>query len=98
MRYGAISWASSFSILAGSKSGPQALAELSFSSNLATPCSSTLISPMDGKGVPSGIVMSHLSSFVQVEPYWQFRMSALSFGSSCSRPFSLRGAMLLLSL
>ena len=96
MRYGAISWASSFSILAGSKSGPQALAELSFSSNLATPCSSTLISPMDG--VPSGIGMSSLSSFVQLESYWQFRMSALSFGSSCSRPFSLRGAMLLLSL
>ena len=45
--------------------------------------------------------MPSLSSFVQVDSYWRFRMSALSFGSSCSHPFYLRpgegGAMALLS-
>ena len=35
--------ASSFSILAGSRSGPQALAGLSFSSSLPTPCLMTLV-------------------------------------------------------
>ena len=93
-----MSWASFFRILAGNRSGPQALAGLSFSNSLTTPCSVTVISPMDGKGVPSGIGMSSLSSFVHVDSYWRFKMSALSFGSSCSLPFSLRGAMPLLSL
>ena len=86
-----MSWASSFSILAGSRSGPQALAGLSFSNSLTTPCSVTLISHMDGKGVPSEIGMSSLSSFVHVDSYWQFKMSALSFGSSCSLPLFLKG-------
>ena len=90
VRYGAISWASSFRILARSRSGPQALAGLSFSSSLTTPCSSTLMSPIDGKGVRSGNGMSSLSSFIQEDSYWRFRMSALSFGSSYGRPFSLR--------
>ena len=90
VRYGAISWARSFRILAGSRSGPPALAGLSFSSSLTTLCSSTLISLIAGKGVPSGIGMSSLSFFVQVDSYWGFRMSALSFGSSYSRPFCCR--------
>ena len=93
-----MSWASSFRILAGSRLGPQALAGLSFSNSLTTPCSVTLRSPIDGKGVPSGIRMSSLSSFVPVDSYWRFKMSAFSFGSSCSLPFSLRGTMPLLSL
>ena len=92
-----MSWASSFRILAGSSSGPQALAGMRFSNSLTTPCSVTVISPMDGKGVPSGIGMSSLSSFVHVDSYWWFKMSVLSFGSSCSLPFSLRDAVPLLS-
>ena len=67
------------------------LATLSFSSSLTILWSSTLISPMDGIGMLLVIGVSCLSSFVQVGLYWRFRMSALSFGSSCSRPFSLRG-------
>ena len=93
-----MSWASSFRILAGSRLEPQALAGLSFSNSLTTPCSVALISPMDGKGVPSGIGMSSLSSFVHGDSYWRLKMSASSFGSSCSLPFSLRSAMPLLSL
>ena len=60
-----MSWASSFRILARSRSGPQALAGLSFSSSLTTRCLVSLILPMDGKGVPSGIGISSLSSFVR---------------------------------
>ena len=71
-----MSWASSFRILAGSRSGPHALAGLSFSNSLTTPSLVTLISPMDGKGVPSGIGMSSLSSSVHVNSYWRFKMSA----------------------
>ena len=58
----------------------------------------TVISSMDGKGVPSGVGMSSVSFFVHVDSYWRFKMSALSFGIAWSRPFSLRGAMPLLSL
>ena len=61
-----MSWTSSFRILAGSRSGPQALAGLSFSNSLITPCSVTLISPMDGKGVPSGIGVSSLSMWIHI--------------------------------
>ena len=58
----------------------------------------TVISSMDGNGVPSGVGMSYMSSFAHVDSYWRFKMSALSFGSAWTRPFSLRGAMPLLSL
>ena len=68
-------WASFFRIIAESRSGPQALAGLSFSGSLTTRCLVTLILPMDGKGVPSGIGMSSLSSFVHVDSYWWFKMS-----------------------
>ena len=96
--YGANSWVSSFSILAGSRSGPQVLEGFSFSSSFTTPSSVTPISVMDRNDVPSGIWMSLTSSFVHVDSYCRFRMSALSFGLAWTFPFSLRGAMPLLSL
>ena len=97
-KYDANSRASSFSILAGSRSGPQALEGLSFSSSFTTPSSVILISDMDGNDVPSGVGMSSMSSFVHVDSYCRSRMSALSLGSAWSFQFSLSGAMPLLSL
>ena len=59
----------SFSTLAGNRSGPQAFPGLSFCNNFCTPSHVTLISGIDGKGVPSGVGMLLLSSFVQVDSY-----------------------------
>ena len=41
--------------------------------------------------MPSGIGMFSLTSFIEVDSYRRFGMSASSFSPSCSRPFSLMG-------
>ena len=60
--------------------------ELSLSRSFATPSLLTLISGIAGYSTHSGIGMLPLSSFVQVDTYCLFRMSALPFGSACSLP------------
>ena len=79
--------------LAGNKSGPEALLGFSLSRSFTTPSLVTSISGIDGNGVPSDDGMLLLSSLVHVDSYCLLRISALSFGSACSRPFSFRGAM-----
>ena len=93
-----ISAASSFMILAGSISGPVALLVFSFCNNLRTPSVVTLMSGIAGNGVPSCVGMLLQSSLVHVDSYFLFRMSALSFASAWSLPFSFQGAIPLVSL
>ena len=93
VRNSPISVAISLRTLAGSKSGPEALLGFSLSRSFTTPSLVTSVSGIDGNGVPSGDGMLLLSSLVHVDSYCLLRISALSFGSACSRPFSLRGAM-----
>ena len=92
VRNGAISTASSFSIPAGMRSGPDALLGLSLCCGFATPFLLTLISGIAGYGTPPDVGMSPVSPLVHVDSYCLSRMSALSFGSACSLPLSLRGA------
>ena len=92
VRKGLISMAISLRTLAGSKSGPEALLGLILSRSFTTPALVTLISGIDRNGIPSGDGMLLLSSLVHVDSYFLLRISALSFGSAWSRPFSFRGA------
>ena len=83
-----ISTANSFRTLAGtcSRSGPEAFLGLSFCSGFNTPALVTLMSCIDGYGVPSGVGILVLSSLVHIDWYWRFRISTLSLGSSWSFP------------
>ena len=92
VRNGAISTASSLSIIAGMRSGPDAVLELSLCRSFATPFLLTLISCIAGYGTPSGVGMSLVSPLVHVDLYCLSRMSALSIGSAYSLPLPLRGA------
>ena len=98
VRNWANSTASSFSILAGMRSGPDVLLGLSLCKSFATPSLLTLIFDIAGYGTPSGVGMSLVSSLVHVDSYCLLRMSALSFGLACSLPLSLSGATPLVSL
>ena len=93
VRNGDISLANSLSTLAGSRSGPPDFPGLSFCSNFRTPSHVTLISGIDGKGMPSGVGMLVVSSLVHVDSYWRLSISALSFALAWSVPLSLRGAI-----
>ena len=95
---GEISAASSFMILAGSISGPVALFVFSFCNNFRTPSAVTLMSGITGYVVLLGVGMLLQSSLVHVDSYCLFRMSALSFASAWSLPFSFKGAIPLVSL
>ena len=95
---GEISAASSFMILAGSISGPGALLGFSFCNNFRTPSAVTLMSGIAGNLVLLGVGMLLQSSLVHVDSYCLFRMSALSFASAWSLPFSFKGAIPLASL
>ena len=66
---------------------------LSLSRSFTTPSLVASIYGIDGNGVPSGDGMLLLSSMDHVDSYCLLRISALSFGSACSRPFSFRGAL-----
>ena len=81
-RYGDNSTASSFRILAGSRSGPEAFPGFSFCSSLVMPSLVTCMFFIDGNGLPSGTGMLVLSSLVHVDSYCLFNMSAFSFGSA----------------
>ena len=63
VRNGAISMASSFSTLAGMRSGPGALLGLSLSRRFTLPPLLTLISGIAGYGTPFDIIMLLVSSF-----------------------------------
>ena len=95
---GEISAASSFMILAVSISGPVALLGFSFCNNFRTPSAVTLMSGIAGYVVLLGVGMLLQSSLVHVGSYCLFRMSALSFASAWSLPFSFKGAIPLVSL
>ena len=73
-------------------SGPDALLGLSLCKSSTTPSLLTLISGIAGYGTPSGVGMPLESSLVHVDSYCLLRMSALSLGSACSLPLSLRDA------
>ena len=87
-----ISMAISLRMLAGSRSGPEALLGLSLSRSFITPSLVTLISGIDGENMPSSDGMLLLPSLVHVDSYCLLRISALSFGSVWRRPFSFKGA------
>ena len=59
--------ANSFSTLVGSRSGPDALLGLSLSKSFTTPSLVTLMSGIAEYGIPSGVGMLLLSSFVHFD-------------------------------
>ena len=80
--YGDNSSASSFSILAGNRSGPDAFPGFSFRCSFVIPSLVTCMSFIDGKGLPSGTGMLVSSSLVYADSYCLFNMLACSLESA----------------
>ena len=91
MREGAISVASSLSILGLISSGPEALLGLRPFSILRTPGSVMLISGRIGKTGLEGSSWFCFRSFVNTDLNWLFNISAFLAGSEWRIPWSLSG-------
>ena len=94
-KIGAISIDASLRILAGTKSGPEALAGLRLLRSFTIPGTVKTISDIDGTDSPSIFGRSPVGSLVNWEIYWEFKASATSAGSLTSLPLVLRTGMLL---
>ena len=82
-------------ILAGTRSGPEALAGLRFLSSFSIPGTENCISGMDYTGCPSMSGRRPLGSLVNCEVYWEFKASATSFRSLMSLSLDFRPGILL---
>ena len=94
-RIGAISCDASLRILAGTRSGPEALDGSRFLSSISIPGAVNCISGMDDTGCPSMSGRRPPGSLVNCEVYCEFKASATSFGSLMSLLLDFRTGILL---
>ena len=89
-RIGVISCDASLRILAGTRSGPEALDGLRFLSSFSIPSTVNCISGMDDTGCPFMSGRRLLGSLANCEVYCEFKASATSFGSLMSLSLDFR--------